>query len=397
MAPVVALALILLPGSPMKRRDRVSLAIAMSIGAASGLIVATIYVRVLVSPTALPGAWEMAKAAWLGASLLLVLRWLDDGVRWLIRKLDQRLRKPDRKRRFGKLQLVSLSLVRVAFLLGVVMPYAMAAVVTYRPRLAPQALTPASTLKLPFERFEVLTDDSKMIVGWFIPAAVPSRHTVMICHGQGLGKVDGLSLAGFLHDASLNVVLFDFRGHGESDGFRTALGFGDGADIRAVLDYLRNQKAQQSKSIYAIGMDTGAAALVNLLRHTPGLPIKAVALIKPYLSLDELSRDVGNNSLVWPMSVAMPWATIRYASLQTGFPLYESPGSVDLWPTWVLVLHDMQLGYVGIDRSMEFYDALLPPKRHSWRIETDPREAYLEAIRSMLIFFLDADASGPVV
>jgi pimeloyl-ACP methyl ester carboxylesterase len=396
-APAAALALVFLPGSPLSKREKWSLAVAFVVGAVSGLLVATIYVRVLFDPTQTPDAWELFKAAWLGASLLLVLRWFDDGVRFVLRRVDRKMRRKDtHKRRWGKSQIVGLALVRVAMLFCVVMPYAMAAVLTYRPRFTPP-VTPSSALKLDFESFSALTQDSKLVAGWFIPAPGRSSHTVILCHGQGLGKVEGLSITGFLHEANLNVVLFDFRGYGQSDGVRSSLGFAEPDDIRAVLEYLRNQKAQESQSIFAIGTDTGAAALVNLLRQTPNTPIKAVALVKPYLSLEQISQDVSQQAIGWPLKRVLPWVTLRFAAAQTGFPLYESPKMLDLWPTPVLVLHDLQVGYVHVNRSMEFFEALSPPKRSSWRYETDPREMFFNSIQSILLFFEDAKETGPVV
>ncbi len=441
LIPLAAIVLVVWPanflGLAIRNRSRISILIALFIGGASGVVVASIYLRTGLTATTpfqaatanlipfeLPPAYELVKAAWLGAGLVLLMRFFDDGVRSVLLKIDRKFhRRADLNssmeatddsstlidsphiapaqipsRPYARLLRLSiLNSVRLIFLLGFVLPYAMAAVVTYRPHVFP-VVSPASALRLPSDMFETPRSlDSPGIVGYFIPAAVPTEQCVIICHGQGVGMADSFALAGFMHDAGLNVAVFDFRGFGQSDGLRSTFGFAEAADLRNVVNLLRSTRFEQTRTLFAIGTDTGASAIVNLLRNSPDSPFQGVALIKPFLSLDTLGQDLGKRSFVWPLGGVLPWMTVRYAALQTGEPLYQSPKTIDLWPTPALVLHDLRDGYVPIERSMEFFSALSPPKRNSWRSEIDPRQAYLRGIETILIFFADTRLSGPVV
>ena len=57
------------------------------------------------------------------------------------------------------------------------------------------------------------------LAGWYIPAGRrrgPTGPTVVLAHGWGSNKSAMLDRAAMLHDA-YNLVLFDFRNHGQSE------------------------------------------------------------------------------------------------------------------------------------------------------------------------------------
>jgi pimeloyl-ACP methyl ester carboxylesterase len=58
--------------------------------------------------------------------------------------------------------------------------------------------------------------------GWWIPG---TRHrTVVMIHGWTASRQEPMGKSGYLHDAGYNLLLFDLRGHGASDGDYTTLG-----------------------------------------------------------------------------------------------------------------------------------------------------------------------------
>lgn len=81
------------------------------------------------------------------------------------------------------------------------------------------ATTPAS-LGLAFNEVHLFASPSgePQLFGWLIPAATTSAPTALLLHGADGSIADALPSARTLHDAGLNVLLFDYRGFGRSAG-----------------------------------------------------------------------------------------------------------------------------------------------------------------------------------
>ena len=83
------------------------------------------------------------------------------------------------------------------------------------------------------------------LAGWYIPAgngAGPAAATVVVAHGWGSNKSQMLERAAVVHDA-YNLLLFDFRNHGQSGEAATTQGVREAGDLRAMLDWLEPPRA----------------------------------------------------------------------------------------------------------------------------------------------------------
>jgi len=60
------------------------------------------------------------------------------------------------------------------------------------------------------------TEDGINIRGWYIEGR--GKGTIILCHPYGMDKGDCLAQARFLNRAGYNILLFDFRGQGNSVG-----------------------------------------------------------------------------------------------------------------------------------------------------------------------------------
>ena len=76
--------------------------------------------------------------------------------------------------------------------------------------------------------------------------------TIIIAHGLGASKSDYVNLSGFLSSNGFNVLLFDFRAHGESEGKSCSLGLKEQLDITAAIDYIISREDLKNKSIRTI-------------------------------------------------------------------------------------------------------------------------------------------------
>jgi pimeloyl-ACP methyl ester carboxylesterase len=88
-----------------------------------------------------------------------------------------------------------------------------------------------------------------------------------------------------LHAQGFDVLLFDLRGHGESDPSRLYLGRRERADIRAVMSWAKSHGFSDDR-IGWLGYSMGGSTVLMEAARNPG--IHAVVLDSPYGNLPKL-------------------------------------------------------------------------------------------------------------
>jgi len=139
--------------------------------------------------------------------------------------------------------------------------------------------TPAQA-NLPFTEvhFGVDATGQPQLDGWWIPSNSPTRPTVLVLHG-GQGSIsDTLPTAQTLHDAQLNVFVFDYRGFGHSLGQHPTQSLMQ-RDAASALRYLTETRGIPPSSIAVFGTGAGASAAVTLCAAHTEIP--ALILLDP--------------------------------------------------------------------------------------------------------------------
>jgi len=144
-----------------------------------------------------------------------------------------------------------------------------------RPVHAPIRDFPES-LRLYYENAEFKSEDGTVLRGWFIPslnaeeivddgdqALRKQRPAVVLCHGLGAGRDQLLPLAAQLNGNGFEVLLFDFRGCGLSDGKRRSFGLHERSDVIAAVHYLYDKSNVDRERIAVIGQDVGGVAALG--------------------------------------------------------------------------------------------------------------------------------------
>ena len=134
-----------------------------------------------------------------------------------------------------------------------------------------------------FQDIELKTQDGLKIKGWLIYND-EARPTIIVCHGFGTSRSDVLVLAQFLFTAGYNVLLFDFRGHGESQGWYTSFGFLEQNDLLAAVDFLKDNRRIERKDFGVMGVSMGGSIAIMTVADVK--QIKAVVADSPYVDLD---------------------------------------------------------------------------------------------------------------
>ena len=123
--------------------------------------------------------------------------------------------------------------------------------------------TPADA-GLAYERVALVTADGVRLAGWYVPCEC-ARGTVVICHGNGGNIGDRLHPIGLFHELGLNVLIFDYRGYGESAGKPSEEGTYQ--DAQAAWQYLVEQRNTPPDKIVVFGRSLGGAIAADLARR----------------------------------------------------------------------------------------------------------------------------------
>jgi pimeloyl-ACP methyl ester carboxylesterase len=161
---------------------------------------------------------------------------------------------------------------------------------------------------------DLTASDGVRIAGWYIPAASgkATAPTVVLAHGNGKTKSEMLSWAEPLH-AGYNLVLFDFRNHGQSSGNLTTLGVREVRDLRTVVDWLERSKSPSS--IAVLGVSMGGAAAID--EAATDERVSAVILDSTHATLvGTLQRQLESRGL--PLALPGAWSILLGGLLRTG-------------------------------------------------------------------------------
>jgi hypothetical protein len=123
-------------------------------------------------------------------------------------------------------------------------------------------------LELDYRQVSLTTSDGVELAAWFVPApesrgtesrGTESRGTVVYCHGYGENRAQVLSVLKPLSDLRLDVLAFDFRGHGDSPGHTVTFGDREVRDVEAAVEFARQQSSDRPVFIVGVSIRRSAA------------------------------------------------------------------------------------------------------------------------------------------
>ncbi len=120
--------------------------------------------------------------------------------------------------------------------------------------------TPES-INIFYEDVNFKTPDNQNINGWFIPAK-NADVTFLFCPGHSGNLSAQLARVRFFHDLGVNLMMFDYRGYGNSSGWPSEDGFYK--DAQTAYDYLISRNDVNADKIVVIGESLGGAVASEL-------------------------------------------------------------------------------------------------------------------------------------
>lgn len=137
----------------------------------------------------------------------------------------------------------------------------------------------------PYSTFTI-TVKTDTLRGWVL-SADSSRGVIIMGHGYAGNKGTLLNEAGGFNDLGFTTVLFDFKGHGESSGYQTTIGYTEAENAVAVYEFVKKQFPRQK--IYLYGISMGAVAMLRAVGDL-GLKPDGLILECPYGSMLETAQ-----------------------------------------------------------------------------------------------------------
>jgi alpha-beta hydrolase superfamily lysophospholipase len=183
--------------------------------------------------------------------------------------------------------------------------------------------------------------DGVELKGWWWRGSDPSR-AVLLLHGLVANRLQMLPRAKWLHQLGYSVLLFDFRGCGESGGHAT-LGYDERLDVAAALQFLREKES--GAAIVLLGQSMGAAAAVMAVDQWEG--VKGAVLEHLYDRIESAIRARVRRRVGW-LEPALSPLLLWQVPARLGFP----PAALAPVERISKARCPVLLGYGGIDPTV---------------------------------------------
>lgn len=266
-------------------------------------------------------------------------------------------------KRWLKPGLILVLVLVVAFLgISVYLGYSMT-----RIRRAPVAEDPA-LLGLACEDVSFSSNEEGLTLrGWFLPAQDTERVIIMV-HGADGHRADPsigmLPVASQLVAHGYNVLTFDLRGHGESDGNRISAGYNERKDLLGAVSYLESRGFRR---IGVLGFSMGAVA--TLLAAAESDAIAAVVSDSAFADIKDMMEPEFSKRTKFPKFFLRPllfMVKIMYGVDFTAVSPIDSLSQIA--PRPILFIHGELDEVVPLQHAYRLHEASQNPEDQLWTV-----------------------------
>jgi len=231
-----------------------------------------------------------------------------------------------------------MSLLIIGLVLIAAIGISMALSIFLTHRYPQKALSSPAEFGLDFENIDLVTSDRLHLKGWWIPTN-GSVKTIIFLHGYAGSMDPDLKYAPSIHQAGFNILMFDFRAHGRSEGNLTTIGALEVRDVQAAIDFAL---AHKSEKVGLLGFSMGGRTA--LLTAAEGeRQISALISDSGPLRLSfTIRQELKEKGVPWGIRHVLSAGILFGASLRTGRNLFSS--DLIRWKTGlttlpVLIIH----------------------------------------------------------
>ncbi len=212
----------------------------------------------------------------------------------------------------------------------------------------------------PFQDVFFRAEDGVQLNGWFFPAVNGSPRSALaflFCHGNAGNISHRLDTCHALLSTGANVLLFDYRGYGRSQGHPSEEG--TCRDAQAAFHWLR-EKGFPGRKIVAFGESLGGGVATELAVREP---VGGLILQSTFTSMPDIGAEV------------FPWLPVRLLARIR----YETCSKLPQLKVPVLIMHSRGDELIGFHHCEKNFAAANQPKLQ-WEITgwhntpmTDPK------------------------
>jgi dipeptidyl aminopeptidase/acylaminoacyl peptidase len=248
-------------------------------------------------------------------------------------------------------------------------------------------------LGIEFEDVEFSSFDGTRLYGWWMPVAEDAP-TIAVLHGVKKNRTDVMRASVILRNHGFNVLVFDGRGHGNSEGRYVTYGFHEARDVESAIEWLIKEKKVDQTRLGLAGESMGAAIALQVAARNPW--ISAIWADSPFASLRRITSEFVQKVTHLPPAVLTPvlWSAIQMANYRGKFDL-DAVNPLELAcqiKCPVVLVHGTSDDLIATEHSKNIYDALGSQNREFWLVEgarhaKSIRKAKVEYRRRLVEFF----------
>lgn len=247
---------------------------------------------------------------------------------------------------------------------------------------------------LAHERVSFAASDGPRLDAWFFPAVgnenaepAAAKGTVLHLHGNAGNMSGHFEHVAWLPAAGWNVLCFDYRGYGRSEGRATREG--TIRDAHAALDYLLSRPDVDPRGIVAFGQSLGGAIGIVLAAERP--EIRGLATDGAFDSYRRIaSCHIRHN----PLLLCVAW-WVPSVLMSNGHDPIDHIGRIA--PRPVLIIHGTADQVVPVEMGKRLFDAAGDPRK-IWLVDGadhyDPLREHGEEGRARLLNFFNESVSN---
>ena len=246
----------------------------------------------------------------------------------------------------------------------------------------------------PFETVKLKSAKGLQIEAWYSKTdSSNAKGTILFFHGITVTKTQMLDAAYEFRYWGYNVMMVDLRGHGNSDGNITTIGFREAEEVKLAYDHVK-QKGE--KNIILYGSSLGAVVITKAISDYEISPA-GIIIEMPFLSLQTYLKAKAR-MLGFPQQ-PFAFLTAGWIGIEKGFNGYGHKTTRYAKKIQCPVL--MQVGakdeFVLLSESTKIFDAIASPNKKLVVFENCQHESFLrcekEKWRTEVLSFLSACAS----
>jgi hypothetical protein len=213
-------------------------------------------------------------------------------------------------------------------------------------------------LRIDYEEVTFAAADGVRLWAWFLKPRGAPKGTVVHFHGNAQNISTHILGSYWLTEYGYQVLVFDYRGYGKSEGRVTRAG--TIRDGRAAVDYVLNRADVDPKRVVAFGQSIGGAIATVVTAERP--EIAGLVLDAPFANYRRIAaRHVRKTFYFEGLSKVLASALVSHA--------YEPDEHIGrIAPRPVLVIASGEDAICFPDLARELYDAAGEP-REFWLVE----------------------------